>query len=124
MFTFNSKITRMAVSTAAAVVIVSFGALALDQGYIAAAPRGTVEVGELTLVAAPVAAAPMASVMLPEVTVLAKRESADTYFAAATELPEVVVVAKRVAHLVAKAHATEQTRSASLNGSIEGALLK
>ena len=118
MFTIVSKNTRMAVSTAAAVAIVSFGALVLDQGYIAAAPRGTVEIGELTPVA------PLAAVMLPEVTVVAKRESADTYFAAVTELPEVVVVAKRVAYLVAKANAAEQARSASLNGSVEGALLK
>ena len=120
MFTIVAKSTRMAVSTAAAVAIVSFGTLVLDQGYIAAAPRGTVEIGELTLVAA----TPVASVMLPEVTVVAKRESADTYFAAVTELPEVVVVAKRVAYLVAKASAAEQARSASLNGSVEGALLK
>ena len=125
MFTIVAKSTRMAVSTAAAVAIVSFGALVLDQGYIAAAPRGIVEVGELTLLpAAPVAAAPMASVTLPEVTVVARRESADEYFAAVTELPEVVVVAKRVAYMVAKAHAAEQARSVSLDGSVEGALLK
>ena len=120
MFTFNSKNTRMAVSTAAAIVIVSFGGLTLDQAHIAAAPRGTVEIGELT----PIVAASIASVTLPEVTVVAKRESADTYFAAATELPEVVVVAKRVAHMVAKANTAESARSARANGSFEGALLK
>ena len=125
MFTMVAKSTRMAVSTAAAVAIVSFGALVFDQAYIAAAPRGTVEIGELTLLAAaPIAAAPMTSVTLPEVTVVAKRGSADQYFAAATELPEVVVVAKRVAYMVAKGNAAEQARSPSLNSSVAGALLK
>ncbi|MGH8863121.1 MAG: hypothetical protein ACREVZ_00490 [Burkholderiales bacterium] len=120
MFTFNSKSSRMAVSTAAAVVIVSLGGLTLDQAHIAAAPRGSVEIGELTLLDT----TPIAAVTLREVTVVAKRESADTYFATATQLPEVVVVAKRVAHMVAKAGATEKARSASANGSVEGALLK
>ena len=120
MFTFNSKSTRMAVSTAAAVAIVLLSGLVLDQAHVAAAPRGIVEVGELTLVDT----TPMLSVTLPEVTVVAKRESADAYFAAATELPEVVVVAKRVAHLVAKANAAEQASSASAKGSAAGALLK
>ena len=120
MFTMFVNSTRLAATTAAAVAIVSFGAVAMDQSYIASVPRGTVEVGELTLVSV----AQTAPVMLPEVTVLAKRESADTYFAAATELPEVVVVAKRVAYMVAKANAAEQASSTSLNSSVEGALLK
>ncbi len=120
MFTFNSKSTRMAVSTAVAVAIVSLGGLVLHQARIASAPRGIVEVGELTLVGT----TPMLSVTLPEVTVIAKRESSGTYFAVATELPEVVVVAKRVAYRVANANAGEQARSASAKGSAEGALLK
>jgi len=110
----------LAISSAAAFAIVSFGALVLDQAHLASAPRGTVEIGELTLVDT----SPLASVTLPEVTVVAKRESADTYFAAITELPEVVVVAKRVTYMVAKANAAEQARSASAKGSAEGALLK
>lgn len=36
------------VSAALAAAIVAAGALALDQGHIAAAPQGVVEVGELT----------------------------------------------------------------------------
>ena len=120
MFTMVAKSTRMAVSMAAAVAIVSFGALVFDQAYIAAAPRGTVEIGELTLVDT----TPITAVNLPEVTVVAKRESADAYFAVAAELPEVMVVAKRVATLVAEGNTAEQARSTSANGSVEGALLK
>ena len=120
MFTMFTNSTRLAGTTAAAIAIVSFGALAMDQSYIASAPRGTVEVGELTLVSG----TPTASVMLPEVTVVAKRESADAFFAVATELPEVVVVAKRVASMVAKTNAVEQAHTASVQGPAEGALLK
>ena len=120
MFTFNSKITRMAVSTAAAVAIVSLSGFVLDQAHIASPPRGIVEVGELTLLDT----TPITAVTLPEVIVLAKRESADTYLAAATELPEVVVVAKRVAYMVAKTRTAEQAHLTSVNGSVEGALLK
>lgn len=113
MFTMYADNTRTTIGTLAAVAIVSFHALALDQAHIAAAPRGTVEVGELTMVEA----APMAAVSLPEVTVVARREAAGgTYFAASTQLPEIVVVAKRVSHMVA--------RSASVQGPAEGALLK
>ena len=120
MFTMVSKSTRMAVSSAAAFAIVSFGAVVLDQAHIASAPRGTVEVGELT----PIDATLIASVTLPEVTVVAKRETSDTYFAVATELPEVVVVAKRVVYRVAEANAAEPASSASAKGPAEGALLK
>jgi len=112
--------TRLAATTAAAVAIVSFGAVAMDQSYISSAPRGTVEVGELTMISV----AQAAPVMLPEVTVVAKRESGDIFLAVATELPEVVVVAKRVAYLVAEGNAAEQSRTASVQGSAEGALLK
>jgi hypothetical protein len=121
MFTMFSNSTRLAATTAAAVAIVSFGALALDQSYIASAPRGTVEVGELTLVDV----AQTASVMLPEITVVAKRVSDDAFFAMVPQLPEVVVVAKRVAYMVAKADATaQQAGAASVQGPVEGALLK
>ena len=120
MFTMNAKGTRMAVSAVGAIAVVSFGALVMDQAYLASAPRGTVEVGELTPVYEPA----IATVTLPEVTVIAKREShADAMFAAATELPEVVVVAKRVAQLVAQTGAAGQPSSA-VNGSAESALLK
>ena len=120
MFAKYTSSKRIAVSALAAVAIVSLHAVALDQGHIASAPRGTVEVGELTLIST----TPMESVTLPEVTVVAKRETSGTYFAVATELPEVVVVAKRVANMIAGANAAEQGRSASAKGSVEGALLK
>jgi hypothetical protein len=120
MFTMFATTTRMAVSTAAAVAIVSFGALTLDQAHIAAAPHGTVEIGELTMVNT----SALASVTLPEVTVVAKRESSNSYFAVATELPEVVVVAKRVAYMVAAAKTPDQARSAGAQAPAEGALLK
>jgi hypothetical protein len=97
MFTMVSKNTRMAVSAAAAVAIVSFGGLVMDQGYLAAAPRGTVEVGELTAIGG--GATRLAQ--LPEVVVVGKRDFG-SHYAATTQLPEVVVVAKRIATLVAQ----------------------
>ncbi|HEU0225202.1 MAG TPA: hypothetical protein VFR29_07185 [Steroidobacteraceae bacterium] len=120
MFTMVAKSTRMAVSAVAAVAVVSFSGLVLDQGHIASAPRGTVEIGELT----PVDATEMALVTLPEVTVLAKRESAADSMLAA-QLPEIVVSAKRVAYIVAKAQAARGGQAnASRAGSTDGALLK
>jgi hypothetical protein len=101
----------------AAVTIVSFSGLVLDQAHIAAAPRGTVEVGELT----PVGEAGMAIAVLPEVIVVAKREPAErAQFAATTQLPEIVVVAKRAAHLVTQS----DSDSPSMKADAEGALLK
>jgi hypothetical protein len=120
MFTKYTSSKRMAVSAMAAVAIVSFHAVALDQGHVASAPRGIVEVGELTLVDT----TPIASVTLPEVTVVAKRETSDRYFAVTTQLPEVLVVAKRVSYMLVNASAPEQGRAASAEGSAEGALLK
>ena len=104
MFKQYTNSTQMTVSTFAAVAIMAFNGLALDQGHIAAAPRGIVEVGELTLVDT----TPIASVTLPEVTVVAKREPAESRFAAVTQLPEIVVVAKRVGYMVAKANVAGQ----------------
>ena len=120
MFALVSKNTRMTVSTFAAVTIVSFGGLVLDQAHLAAAPRGIVEVGELTLVGE----ARMAAVTLPEVTVVAKRVSqGNAKFTATAELPEIVVVAKRVAALVAQSAAATEAGKV-VNGAAEGALLK
>lgn len=95
MFTMVAENTRKTFSAVAAVAIVSFGGLVMDQAYLAAAPKGTVEVGELTTLDG----APMLA-QLPEVTVVARREAATQF--AATQLPEIVVVAKRVAQIVAK----------------------
>ncbi len=108
MFTMVAESTRKTVSAAAAVAIVSFGGLAMDQGYLAAAPRGTVEVGELTAIDGGVMLA-----QLPEVVVVAKREPA-TYYAAA-QLPEIVVVAKRVAGMVAKDDSKHRTQSPAIS---------
>ncbi len=121
MFTMYTSSTRMAVSALAAVAVVSFNAVALDQAHIAAARKGIVEVGELTLVET----RPMAAVTLPEITVVAKREApAYAQFAVTTELPEVVVVAKRVAYLVARTATGNPGGSASANISAASALLK
>lgn len=95
MFTMVEESTRKTFSAVAAIAIVSCGGLVMDQAYLAAAPRGSIEVGELTALDGSAGLA-----QLPEVVVVAKRESA-TYYAAA-QLPEIVVVAKRVASLVAK----------------------
>jgi len=95
MFTMVAENTRKTFSAVAAVAIVSFGGLVMDQAYLAAAPKGIVEVGELTALYGAIALA-----QLPEVMVVAKREAATQY--AATQLPEIVVVAKRVAQMVAQ----------------------
>jgi hypothetical protein len=95
MFTMVAQSTRKTFSAVAAVAIVSFGGLVMDQAYLAAAPKGTVEIGELVALDGATSLA-----QLPEVVVIAKRD-AGTQFAAA-ELPEIVVVAKRVAQMVAK----------------------
>ncbi|MGQ0384990.1 MAG: hypothetical protein ACT4UP_09975 [Gammaproteobacteria bacterium] len=116
MFTMVAENTRKAVSAVAAVAVVSFGGLVLDQAHIASAPRGTVEIGELT----PVAGTELASVTLPEITVVARRESMTDAMLAAVELPEITVTAKRVAYAVAKAGQSKPTR----NVAAESALLK
>jgi len=67
----------------------------MDQAYLAAAPRGTIEIGELTALGN----AETAMAQLPEVVVVAKR--ATNAYLAAVQLPEIVVVAKRVASMVA-----------------------
>lgn len=105
MFTMVANSTRMAVSAVAAVAMVSFGGLVLDQAHIAAAPKGHVEIGELTLVDA----TQMALTTLPEVTVLAKREFAAEASLAAVELPEIVVSGKRVSYMVAATQARKGT---------------
>ncbi len=95
MFTMVTENTRTTVSAVAAIAIVAFGGLVMDQAYLAAAPAGRVEVGELTALDGAITLA-----QLPEVVVVAKREAATQL--AAVELPEIVVVAKHVARMVAK----------------------
>jgi hypothetical protein len=109
MFTMVAQSTRKTFSAVAAVAIVSFGGLVMDQAYLAAAPQGTIEIGELTSLDA----TGTTLAQLPEVVVRAKREPA-TYFAA-TQLPEIVVVAKRVATLAAKDEDSKRTQSPAIN---------
>ncbi len=117
MFTMVAQNTRKTISAVAAIAIVSFSGLVLDQAHIAAAPSGTIEVGELT----PVGDAGIAIAALPEVVVVAKRERpASASFAATTQLPEIVVVAKRVAQRVAQS----DSDGPSTKADAEGALLK
>ncbi len=112
MFTMVAESTRKTVSAVAAVAIVSFGGLVMDQAYLAAAPRGTIEIGELT--ALDTAATTLAQ--LPEVVVVAKRDFG-TYYATA-ELPEIVVVAKRVAHMVAKEDGAKHAPAPAINAGL------
>jgi len=48
MFTMLTENTRRVTSAVAAVAVVAFAGLGLDQGHVGALPQGTVEVGELT----------------------------------------------------------------------------
>ncbi len=79
MLTMITENTRRSISAVAAVAIVAFAGLALDQGHIAAAPLGTVEVGELT----PVGLEKLAQATLPEIVVTAERS---VRFAAARQV--------------------------------------
>jgi len=92
MFTMLTENTRRMVGTVAAVAVVAFTGLTLDQGHLGALPQGTVEVGELT----PVNVMQMAQVTLPEIVVTGQRAQVESLAKAAIPmLPEVVVVAKR-----------------------------
>ena len=72
MLTMVTQNTRRSVSAVAAMAIVAFGGLVLDQGHLAAAPNGTVEVGELT----PIGLEKLAQVTLPEIVITAERPAA------------------------------------------------
>ncbi len=108
MFTMVAENTRKTFSAVAAVAIVSFGGLVMDQAHLAAAPKGMVEVGELTALDGATTLA-----QLPEVMVVAKREAATQF--AATQLPEIVVVAKRVARMVARGDQAALLPTPSIN---------
>jgi hypothetical protein len=108
MFTMVAQSTRKTVSAVAAIAIVSFGGLVMDQAYLAAAPKGMVEVGELTALDGAISLA-----QLPEVVVVAKREAATQL--AAVELPEIVVVAKHVARMVATDSQPAQLAKPAIN---------
>lgn len=116
MFT-NTQNTRKTISAVAAVAIVSFSGLVMDQAHLASAPAGTVEVGELT----PVSDTGMTVAALPEIIVVAKRVTTfGANFAATTQLPEIVVVASRVAQRVAQS----DNDGPAMKADAEGALLK
>ena len=95
MVTMVTQSTRKTVSAVAAIAIVSFGGLVMDQAYLAAAPKGMVEVGELTALDGAISLAQLS------LTSPAPQTSPPVQGAAA-ELPEVVVVAKHVARMVAQ----------------------
>jgi len=69
MFTVVTENTLRSFSAVAAVAVVAFAGLALDQGHHGTLPRGTVEVGELTQIGV----MQMASVTLPEIVVTGQR---------------------------------------------------
>jgi hypothetical protein len=69
MLTMDTQNTRRSVSVVAAVAIVAFGGLVLDQGHTSALRSGTVEVGELT----PIGLEKLAQVTLPEIFITAER---------------------------------------------------
>jgi hypothetical protein len=69
MFTMLTENTRRVTSAVAAVAVVAFAGLTLDQGHVGGMPEGTVEVGELT----PVNLMQLAHVTLPEVVVTGER---------------------------------------------------
>ena len=69
MLTMVTQTTRRSVSAVAAMAIVFFAGLTFEQGHMAAAPHGTVEVGELTMVGLE----KLAHASLPEIVVTAGR---------------------------------------------------
>jgi hypothetical protein len=83
MFTMLTENTRRTVSAMAAVAVVAFTGLSLDQGHLGALPQGTVEVGELTVVDV----MQMASVTLPEIVVTGERIETGRVAAAKTRQP-------------------------------------
>ena len=103
MFTMINENTRRMVSAFAAVAVVGFTGLTMDQAHLASAPRGVVEIGELV----PVAEAQIAQVEFPEIEVTASRLApSPTLFAG--ELPrlsELVVVGRREVSLAAASDA-------------------
>jgi len=106
MFTMLTENTRRTISTVAAMTVVAFTGLTLDQGHLGALPQGTVEVGELT----PVNVMQMAQVTLPEIVVTGQRVQLEQLANAAVPmLPEVVVVASRELRL-ASADAVESSQ--------------
>ncbi len=120
MFTLVSQNSRMSVSAVAAVAIVSLHALALDQGYIAAAPKGTVEIGALT----PVYTAHNPVATLPEVVVSAKRYDAHkARFAALPSLPEITVTAQRSSGQLVKMDAADAARTLQKAGAKAASVL-
>lgn len=120
MFTTLTSSTRMTVSSIAAVTIVSLSALTLDQGHIAAAPQGRVEIGELT----PIGAEYQNLAMLPEVIVTAGRVRASRY-AAVTELPEIEVVATRAtARVAGNGRTVNPGKTAAAGAAATGVLLQ
>ncbi len=91
MFTMMNESTRRIFSAFAAVAVVGFAGLAVDQADRASLPRGVVEIGELV----PVAEAEIAQVVFPEIEVTASRLSPARFAGELPRLPELVVVGRR-----------------------------
>lgn len=96
MFTNVAFEARKTLSGVAAAVVVAIGMVGLDQGHLAAAPAGTIEVGDPM----PIEAGMIA--MLPEITVTASRLNDVAQFAM---LPEITVTASRLTDEPASAQA-------------------
>ena len=108
MFTMVTESTRRTVSAVAAVAVVAFAGLTLEQGHLGALPAGTVEVGELV----PVNLMQLASVTLPEIVVTAERVApAQLADEQVTVLPAVVVVGRRDVQLADTAGRSEPSQS-------------
>lgn len=91
MFTMFNQSTRQMVSGVAAVAVVAFAGLTLDQGHFGGMPRGVVEVGEMQ----PHNLEQLVSTMLPEIVVTASAMEPVLAFGERVVLPELVVVGER-----------------------------
>ena len=113
MFTMLTENTRRVTSAVAAVAVVAFAGLALDQGHAGGMPEGTVEVGELT----PVNLMQLVHVTLPEVVVTAERVEPSARQAGAAQpatLPGLAAAAGRAVLDGQKAPSQDSARKASV----------
>jgi len=93
MFAMVNQSTRQLVSAVAAVAVVAFAGLTLDQGHLGSMPQGVVEVGEMQ----PYNLMQLVSTRLPEIVVTASAIDAEPVlaFGEPVVLPELVVVGAR-----------------------------
>ena len=113
MFTMLTENTRRVTSAVAAVAVVAFAGLTLDQGHVGGMPEGTVEVGELT----PVNLMQLVHVTLPEVVVTGERVERGVRQAKAAQpavLPGLAAAAGRAVLEGPKAPTQDSARKASV----------